>query len=217
MADFTIVLGDRNTSSWSLRGWLALKQTGAAFEEIMVTFKDPDVKTHILAHSPSGLVPMLKHHTPDGDVMVWESLAIIEYLGELYPAAGFWPGDRTARAHARVVSAEMHAGFSPLRSHMPMNLQDDKSGEGLGEGVAANIQRICEIWEDCLERFGERSGGDGDFLFGDFTAADIMFAPVVTRFHTYGVDLPDRCRTYADAVRANPDMLEWTEAARAED
>ncbi len=212
MADFTIVLGDRNTSSWSLRGWLALKQTGAPFKEVMVSFKDPDVKTHILAHSPSGLVPMLKFHTPGGDVMVWESLAIIEYLNEIYPEAGFWPDDRTARAHARVVSAEMHAGFFSLRRHMPMNLQDDKSGDGMGEGVAANIARICDIWEDCIERFG----GDGDYLFGTFTGADIMFAPVVTRFHTYGVKLPARCRTYADAVRARPDILEWTTGAMAE-
>ena len=209
MTDFTIVLGDRNTSSWSLRGWLALKQTGAAFDEIGVSFKDPDVKTHILAHLPSGMVPMLKHLAPEGEVHVWESLAIIEYLAELYPDAGLWPEDRAARAFARTVSAEMHARFSPLRRHMPMNLLDDKSGDCMGEGVAANVARICAIWEDCLERFAK----DGDFLFGAFTGADIMFAPVVTRFDTYGVDLPARCRAYADAVRAKPEMLEWTAGA----
>jgi len=107
----------------------------------------------------------------------------------------------------------MHAGFFPLRRHMPMNLQDDKSGDAMGEGVAANIARICDIWEDCLERFG----GDGGYLFGAFTGADIMFAPVVTRFHAYGVDLPAPCQTYSDAVRARPDMAEWTTGAIAED
>jgi glutathione S-transferase len=211
MTDFTIVLGDRNTSSWSLRGWLALKRTGADFDEIMVTFKDPDVKTHILAHSPSGLVPLLKHQTQGGEVLVWESLAIIEYLNELFPQAGLWPGDAAARAQARVVSAEMHAGFSALRNHMPMNLKGDKPGQGMDDagGVAADIARICEIWEDCRARFGN----GGDFLFGDFTAADIMFAPVVTRLQTYGVDLSPVCGAYADAVRATPDMREWTAQA----
>lgn len=213
VAEFTIVIGDRNTSSWSLRGWLALKRTGAAFEEVMVSFKDPDVKTHILAHSPSGLVPLLKHQTQGHEVLVWESLAIIEYLNELYPGAGLWPDDRAARTRARVVSAEMHAGFAPLRNHMPMNLKGDKSGEGLGEpggdGVAGNIARICEIWEDCRGRFGQ----GGDFLFGTFTAADIMFAPVVTRLQTYGVGLSPQCRAYTEAVRATPEMQEWTAGA----
>ncbi|NQV83139.1 MAG: glutathione S-transferase family protein [Rhodospirillales bacterium] len=209
MADFTIVLGDYNTSSWSLRGWLALKQTGASFETVMVSFRDPDVKTHILVHSPSGLVPLLKHHTPDGDVLVWETLAIIEFLNEMYPDAGLWPIEPTARTQARVVSAEMHGGFAPLRNHMPMYLKGTKPGEGMGEGVAGNIARICEIWEDCRARFGQ----DGDFLFGTFTGADIMFAPVVTRFQTYGVDLSPVCRAYVDAVRARPDMQEWAAGA----
>ena len=217
MADFTIVLGDCNTSSWSLRGWLTLKRTGADFDEIRVTFKDPDVKSHILVHSPSGLVPMLKHQTPSGEIQVWESLAIIEYLNELYPQAAFWPAGQTARAHARTVSAEMHAGFSPLRNHMPMNLNEKKPlQEGMGEGVADNIARICAIWEDCRVRFGQGPEGRGDFLFGDFTAADIMFAPVVTRFQTYGVELSTLCRAYADAVLAQPDMREWAAGALAE-
>ena len=119
MAEFTIVIGDRNTSSWSLRGWLALKRTGAAFVEVMVSFKDPDVKTHILAHSPSGLVPLLKHQPLGHEGLVWESLAIIEYLNELYPGAGLWPDDRAARTRARVVSAEMHAGFAPCATICP--------------------------------------------------------------------------------------------------
>ncbi|MBT3305079.1 MAG: glutathione S-transferase family protein [Alphaproteobacteria bacterium] len=213
MADFTAVLGDYNTSSWSMRGWLALKHSGASFDTVMVSFRDPDVKSHILAHSPSGLVPLLKHHTQDGDMLVWDSLAIIEFLNEMYPDAGLWPKDQAARAHARVVSAEMHSGFAPLRNHMPMNLRDTKHGEGMGDGVADNIARICAIWEDCRERFGQQSGGGGDFLFGTFTGADIMFAPVVTRFQTYGVDLSPVCRAYCEAVRATPAMQEWTAGA----
>ncbi len=212
MADFTLVIGNRSSSSWSLRGWLALKRTGAAFDEERVWFKRPDIKARILAHSPSGMVPVLKHKTKDRELLIWETLAIIEYLAELFPAAGLWPEDIAARAFARVVSTEMHAGFSPLRTHMPMDLQNQRPGEGLGEGVAGNIKRITEIWRDCRERFGK----DGDFLFGPFSAADIMFAPVVTRFQTYGVDLNPVCRSYADAVLETSDMKEWTEAARAE-
>ncbi len=220
MADFTLVTGNRASSSWSLRGWLALKRTGAAFDEERVWFRRPDTTAQILAHSPSGLVPVLKHKRKDGlkhkreqgELLIWETLAIIEYLAELFPAAGLWPEDVAARAFARAVSAEMHAGFSPLRNHMPMDLQTQRPGEGLGEGVAENIKRITGIWEDCRDRFGE----GGDFLFGTFSAADIMFAPVVTRFQTYGVELNQVCRAYADAVLATPEMKEWTEGALAE-
>jgi glutathione S-transferase len=212
MADFTLVIGNRATSSWSLRGWLALKRTGAAFDEEKVWFKRPDIKAQILAHSPSGMVPVLKHKREEGELLIWETLAIIEYLAELFPAAGLWPEDTAARAFARAISAEMHAGFSPLRNHMPMDLQNQRPGEGLGEGVARNIKRITGIWEDCLERFGK----DGDFLFGPFCGADILFAPVVTRFRTYGVELNPGCRVYADAVLDRPEMKEWTKGALAE-
>lgn len=212
MADFTLVIGNRSSSSWSLRGWLALKRTGAAFDEERVWFRRPDTKAQILKHSPSGLVPVLKHKRDEGELLIWETLAIIEYLAELFPAAGLWPEDIAARAFARTVSTEMHAGFSPLRNHMPMDLQNQKPGEGLGEGVAENIERISEIWADCRERFG----GQGDFLFGPFSGADIMFAPVVTRFRTYGVELNPVCRAYADAILETPEMKEWTEGALAE-
>ncbi len=124
MADFTLVIGNRTTSSWSLRGWLALKRTGADFDEVMVWFKRPETRAEIEAHSPSGLVPVLKH----GETVIWETLAIIEYLAELYPGAGLWPEDRAARAHARTISAEMHSGFAPLRNHMPMDLQNEFPG-----------------------------------------------------------------------------------------
>ncbi len=219
MADFTLVIGNRSSSSWSLRGWLALKRTGAAFDEERVWFKRPDTKAQILSHSPSGMVPVLKHKREDGELLIWETLAIIEYLAELFPAAGLWPEDSAARASARVVSTEMHAGFSPLRNHMPMDLQNRKPGHGegdnMGVGVAEDIKRISEIWEDCRQRFGARFGA-GDFLFGPFSAADIMFAPVVTRFQTYGVGLSPVCRSYADAILETPEMKEWTEAALAE-
>ncbi len=151
---------------------------------------------------------MLKH----GDTVIWETLAIIEYLAELYPEAGLWPEDRAARAHARAISAEMHAGFAPLRNHMPMDLQNEFPGQGIGEGVAGNIKRIGEIWRDARRRFG----AGGDFLFGAFSAADIMFAPVVTRFRTYGVELGPVCQAYADAVLDQPLMREWTAAALKE-
>ncbi|MDA0306724.1 MAG: glutathione S-transferase family protein [Proteobacteria bacterium] len=217
MADFTLVIGNRSSSSWSLRGWLALKQTGVDFNEERVWFKRPDIREQILAHSPSGLVPVLKHQGPGEDDVVWETLSIIEYLAELYPDAVLWPTDFAARTHARTVSAEMHGGFSALRNHMPMDLQNDLSGQGpgdnMGEGVAENIKRVSDIWEDCRNRFG----AGGDFLFGvGFCAADIMFAPVVTRFQTYGVELSPVCRAYADAVLATPLMREWYQGAQAE-
>ncbi len=213
MVDFILVIGNRSSSSWSLRGWLALKQTGVDFDEERVWFKRPDIREQILAHSPSGLVPVLKH----GATVVWETLAIIEYLAELFPQAGLWPNDATARAHARTISAEMHGGFSALRNHMPMDLQNEfperGQGDNMEEGVGQNIQRISAIWEDCRNRFE----AGGDFLFGtDFCAADIMFAPVVTRFQTYGVELSPVCRAYADAVLETPLMREWTKGAQAE-
>ena len=207
-AEFTLVMGNRTTSSWSLRGWLMMKQAGTDFDEVMVWFGRPETKAHILAHSPSGLIPVLEHQ---GRV-IHETLAIAEYLAELFPGAGLWPDDFEARAHARSVSAEMHAGFVALRQHMPMDIGAEKPGEGLSEGVADDIRRITEIWEDTRQRFG----AGGDFLFGAFTIADAMFAPVVTRFSTYRVALGPVCQAYGDAVRETPDMREWIAGALAE-
>ena len=155
MAAFTLVMGNRASSSWSLRGWLAMKQTGAKFNEIKVWFKRPDTEDQIHGFSPSGLVPVLKHKTKNGELLIWETLAIIEYLAELHPDAGLWPERQDARAVARAVSAEMHGGFGPLRNHMPMDLQNQWPGEGMGEGVAENIKRITDIWEDCRDQYGE--------------------------------------------------------------
>ncbi|NQU61540.1 MAG: glutathione S-transferase family protein [Rhodospirillales bacterium] len=208
MPDFTLVMGNRSSSSWSLRGWLALKCAGVEFDEIMVWFKRPETKAEILAHSPSGFVPVLKH----SGGLIWESLAIAEYMADLCPAAGLWPEDIEARAHGRAISTEMHAGFSRLRNHMPMDLQNDRPGEGMADGVDRDIKRICEIWQETRDRFG----AGGSFLMGGFTIADIMYAPVVTRFKTYGVDLGPVCQAYADTVLDHPLVREWIEAAQAE-
>lgn len=208
MADIAIVIGNKNYSSWSLRGWLALKATGVPFDEIVIPMDQPDTKALFLSHSPAGKVPILKHK----GTTVWESLAICEFLAESYPAARLWPADARARAFARTVSAEMHAGFAPLRSHMPMDIRTDKSGKGMAEGVAADIARVTAIWRECRERYGK----EGPFLFGSFGAADAMFAPVVSRFVTYAPKLDALSAAYRDAVWGMPAMQEWAAAAKRE-
>ena len=208
MAAFTIVIGNKSYSSWSLRGWLALKQTGAAFDEVVIPLRQADTRARILAWTPSGRVPVLRH----GETMVWDSLAIGEYLAERFPEAGLWPADPEARAAARSVTAEMHAGFASLRRHMPMELRGSHPGLGQGPGVAEDIARITEIWRDCRSRFG----GDGDFLFGGFTLADAAFAPVASRFATYAVPLEATEAAYRDAVMAWPALRQWTAEAAEE-
>ncbi|MSP88321.1 MAG: glutathione S-transferase family protein [Alphaproteobacteria bacterium] len=208
MTDLTIVLGNKNYSSWSLRPWLALKQTGAAFKEIVIPLDQSQTRESILRHSPSGKVPALIH---DGRT-VWESLAICEYLAELYPAAGLWPADRTARAHARAVASEMHGGFAPLRQHLPVIVRRQYPPRELPADVQENVNRMQAIWQDCRKHFG----AGGPFLFGSFTNADAMYAPVVTRFHTYQIGLTEGAADYVKAMRAWPAMQEWAEAARNE-
>ena len=208
MAELTITIGNKNYSSWSLRGWLALKQTGAAFDEVVVPLDRPDTKERLLAAGPSARVPVLRH----GALTVWDSLAIGEYLAERFPQAGLWPADAEARAVARAVTAEMHAGFAALRDHMPMDLRGRYPGLGRGPGVAEDIARVLAIWEDCRARFGR----GGDYLFGGFSLADAAYAPVVTRFVTYEVPLEGPAAAYRDAVLAWPALEAWTEAARAE-
>lgn len=208
MPAITLIIGNKNYSSWSLRAWLALKQTDVPFDEVLIPLDQPDSKAAILAHSPAGQVPILK---VNGE-LIWETLAIIEYLAETCPDAGLWPTDPAARAQARAVSAEMHAGFAPLRTHMPMDLRGAYPGQGRGPGVEADVARIVKIWTQCRARFG----AGGDFLFGAFGAADAMFAPVVGRLRTFGVDLPEVCAAYRDAVWAHPSMAEWVAAAVAE-
>jgi glutathione S-transferase len=208
MSDYTLYIGNKNYSSWSLRPWLAMKVAGIEFEEKLILLFDDDWKANIAKVSPSARVPVLT----DGDLTLWETMAILEYLAERHPDKGLWPEDVNARAIARAVSNEMHAGFTALRGNMPMNIRKSHPGKGMGEGVADDIARICEIWNDCRSRFG--SGGD--FLFGNFSIADAMFAPVVSRLTTHVVALDDVSATYRDAVQALPEMIEWSDAGRAE-
>jgi len=209
MADFTLYIGNRNYSSWSLRGWLMAKAAGIAFEEVLIRLRQPNTKAEVLRRSPSGRVPALVH----GEVSIWESLAIGEYLAELFPDAGLWPKDRGARAVARSVSTEMHAGFSGLRNHFPMNVRSTFPNRASTPEVQADIDRITAIWHDCRGRFG----GDGPYLFGSiFGNADAMYAPVVSRFRTYKVALEPAAQAYCDAVWSWPPMQEWAAAAKNE-
>ena len=207
MAEFTIYIGNRNYSSWSMRGWLMAKLAGIAFEEVLIPLYEPESRPELLRRSPSGKVPALQH----GDLTIWESLAIGEYLAELFPAAKLWPEDRSARAVARAVSQEMHAGFLPLRRHFPMNMRASVQREATPE-AQADIDRITALWRDCRRRFGR----GGAFLFGHLGIADAMFAPVVSRFRTFQVKLDAEAEAYAAAVTAWPAYQEWLAGARAE-
>ncbi len=203
-----IVIGNRNYSSWSLRAWLAIEQSGLPYEEIFIPLNRPETAAALKVHSPSLLVPVLNM---DGTT-VWDSLAIIETLAELAPDAGIWPSDRDARAVARSVCAEMHSGFYRLRRDMPMDLRAARLGEQHTEGAIADAERIIARWADCRARFG----AGGPFLFGKWSAADIMYAPVVGRFRTYGVPADEDTETYMNAVWAQPDMAAWVTAAKSE-
>ena len=212
MAEFTLVIGNKNYSSWSLRGWLMARIAGIEFDEIMVPLDLPDTAASIKKHSPSGKVPVLVHR----GLAIWESLAIAEYLNDLKPEAILWPSSQAARAHARSISAEMHAGFGELRSNMPMNIRASYPGKGMTPAVRADIERITGLWRDCRKRFGGAFPKDDGFLFGTFGAADAMFAPVVTRLRTFGVQLDSDSDAYCTAVMAWPAMKEWVDAARNE-
>lgn len=201
-----LVVGDRNYSSWSLRPWLAAKQSGLSFEEVSVRLREAGTKAEILKYSPSGKVPCLI----DGDLIVWDSLAICEYLAELSPS--LWPADRAVRAEARAVSAEMHSGFLALRQNMPMDVRACRPAEGRTADADADIARIIAIWENCRSRYAAA----GPFLFGQFSIADAMFAPVVWRFLTYVVQLPPASRAWVEAMCALPAMKEWQAVALAE-
>lgn len=201
-----LVIGDRNYSTWSLRPWLAIKQAGLPFEEIMIPLRDSQTKTEILKYSPSGKIPCLI----DGQTVVWDSLAICEYLAEKSPS--LWPGDRKARAEARSIAAEMHSGFPALRQGMPMDILASKPFDERSAEVMADIARIVAIWEACRARYAKT----GPFLFGSFSIADAMFAPVVWRFLTYVVDLPPASKAWVETMTALPAMQEWRAGAQAE-
>jgi glutathione S-transferase len=203
-----LIIGNKNYSSWSFRPWIAMKVAGIAFDEEVISLNAEDFKARVTRISGTGKVPALA----DGDVQVWESLAILEYLAERFPDARLWPADPAARAHARAIAAEMHAGFVPLRRHLPMNMWRPVTRRDLPPEVQANVRRIEAIWTDCRTRYG----AGGAFLFGRFGAADAMYAPVVARFHTYAVDLNAPARAYMDAVMGLAAWAEWQAAALTE-
>ena len=212
MADFTVVIGNKNYSSWSLRGWLMARIAGIEFDEVVIPLDLPETQTAIRKHSPSGRVPVLLHR----GLAVWESLAIAEYLNDLKPEAGLWPPSAAARAHARSISSEMHAGFVELRNNMPMNIRASYPGKGMTPGVRADIERITGLWRDCRKRFAGAFQKDDGFLFGNFSAADAMYAPVVTRLRTYDVKLDTDGEAYCNAVLNHPAMKDWIGAAKHE-
>jgi glutathione S-transferase len=207
---YELVIGDKALSSWSLRPWLAMKRLGLPFDEISVRLRQPESRRDILAHSPAGRVPVLK---VDG-FLIWDSLAILEYLAERHP---LWPLDERARAVARSVSAEMHSGFQALREHCSMDLFARAPRSEFLPAVEADIRRIVALWRDCRARFG----AGGPFLFGEFGAADAMYAPVASRFRTYVPDLArfgddGTAAAYVDTIFAMPEMDVWSEGARKE-
>jgi glutathione S-transferase len=203
-----LVIANKLYSSWSLRPWLVLRAFDIPFTETVVPMKQADTKARIGAHSPTGKVPVLL----DGDVRIWESLAIIEYLAESYPDRAIWPRDRKARAHARAVSNEMHAGFQTLRQACPMNLTRRFRSPAPTPELMDNVARIEDIWREARSSFG----AGGPFLYGSFTAADAMYAPVVTRFDTYNIAVAPETRAYMDSVLAHPAFEAWKREAMAE-
>jgi glutathione S-transferase len=205
-----LVIGNKNYSSWSLRPWLAMKMAGIAFEEVRIALDQPDTKARILRYSPTGKVPCLV----DGKLTVWDSLAICEYVNETHASGRLWPAERATRATARAVTAEMHSGFTALRTYLSMDIRARKPARGAEAqrlaGVQADIERIVALWTAALDASG------GPMLFGEFCIADAFYAPVVTRFVTYGVALPPLLQAYSQRVLALPPMREWIAAAEAE-
>jgi glutathione S-transferase len=202
-----LTISSKNYSSWCLRGWLLCRMAGLDFDEEMLPASDASARAELLLLSPSFLVPALTHN----GIKVWDTLAIAEYLHETFPQAGLLPADIKARAHCRAVSGEMHSGFTNLRSALPMNLKSHYSGFKIWAGAQADIDRIAAIWSECLSTYG------GPYLFGAApTLADAMYAPVVTRFHTYDVRLDRAAMDYCEMILSLPDMLEWIEAAKKE-
>jgi glutathione S-transferase len=205
----TLVIGNKNYSSWSMRPWLALRATGIAFEEVLIPlYTGAADKQRILNFSHSGKVPVLI----DGEVTIWDSLSIIEYVAERFPQAGLWPEDRARRAHARSISSEMHSGFMPLRGECGMNLHRPVRAIALSADARANVARIQQIWTECRARYRAA----GPFLFGNFGAADAMFAPVVHRFRTFAIAVEPEAQAYMDTMMALPAFRQWTEEGLAE-
>jgi glutathione S-transferase len=214
MADLHIYLGYRSVSSWSMRGWLPLKKAGVAFDETLMRYRTTDGKARLVALSPTGKVPLLVHKREGREVKVWDSLAIGEHIAETFPAARLWPADPEARAFARSIAAEMHSGFPALRGALPMALLERIPKQVTDAKTLAEIARVEAIWTETLERWG-RTGG-GPFLFGHYTVADAMYAPIATRFRTYGIKLGPVASAYMQAILDDPDMRLWDENAEKE-
>lgn len=205
---YTLIIGNKNYSSWSMRPWIALRAAGIAFTEQKLGLFTEEFSRRLALVSPAGLVPVLL----DGDFAVWDSLAICEYAAEAHPGAKLWPQDPKARARARSLAAQMHSGFGALRQALPMNIEAHLPGVDIPEAARQDISRMQAIWHDTRAEFGQ----GGPFLFGGFSIADAFFAPVVSRFVTYGVAAAGPVRDYMDAVLALPAMQEWMRDARAE-
>ncbi len=203
-----LILGNKNYSSWSLRPWIAMRQAGLAFEEEVIPLYEPGSAEKMAKYSPTGKVPVLI----DGDMVIWESLAILDHLADRFPKTQWWPSDPAARALARAVSAEMHAGFVPLRKHCPMNMRRVRKRRELTTEVDNDVRRIEKIWTECRGRFGQ----GGAFLFGAFSNADAMYAPVVSRFFSYGIGVGAAAEEYMAAVMALPAFKEWRDAGVSE-
>jgi glutathione S-transferase len=208
MGMFTLYLGNRNYSSWSMRGWLAAQLAGIDAEEVVIPLAREDTQASILAVNPSGRVPALRH----GDLLVWDSLAIAEYLAELYPDRVLWPAERVARARARSIAAEMHAGFPALRAALPLNLTREGDPPPLDDAVRADIARIIAIWTECRAAHAR----SGPWLFGEISLADAYFAPVASRFLSYRVPLDDAADAYVATIARWSAFTAWRTAARAE-
>ncbi|HEV7137987.1 MAG TPA: glutathione S-transferase family protein [Steroidobacteraceae bacterium] len=206
MSELTLVIGNRNYSSWSLRAWLLLKRLGLEFREVLIPLDTPTTKDEIEQYGPSGRVPVLL----DGDLRVWDSLAICEYVAEL--SGRGWPREKNARAVARSVCAEMHSGFVNLRAEWPMNARARNRHTVLTPGLESDIDRVDEIWNDCRQRFGAA----GPWLFGEYSIADAMYAPVVLRFNTYGAPISETARWYMAAALEDATLQSWLAAAKAE-
>ena len=206
-AQFKLVIANKNYSSWSMRAWVAMKAFDIPFQEICIQLDRVDTSEQIARYSPAGRVPVLL----DDDMAIWDSLAICEYLAERYPGKAMWPHDTRARAMARCICSEMHAGFAALRTTLPMNIRGRFAQREFNAMTQADIRRVCAIWETCLANYGYER-----FLFGEFSIADAYFAPVVMRFRTYGVALEPRLQAYAERVVKHPAVAQWIEEASAE-
>jgi glutathione S-transferase len=214
-ARYTLIVGTKNWSSWSLRPYLALRATGAPFEEVLIQLRrtdSPSTKEQIRKFSPAGRVPVLKIEENGTTTTVWDSLAICETLAERHPEAKLWPSDANVRAQARSYAAEMHSGFPDLRDQLPMDFARKVPTPDLRGATKEQITRVQESWESALAKFGSNGG----FLFGGFSVADCMYGPVVSRFATYGIEMPDATRRYVERVMALPAMKDWGAASKAE-